>query len=257
MDRRSLLMGMGAGLTLGLAPAQSAAQAAGDGIDEDQDIDEDQNYFQAKKSFFDQASRDLDSSGIVMAMEVSRREDTLLLPFKDFDYYCLSGPPIVWRPNEEGPLKPVAVPAGFVTDLTSIPAFVWATGLRPEGRYALAAVVHDYLYWEQDRTREEADRIFQIGMEDMGVEMSTRTFIYHAVHLFGGRAWRRNARIKASGERRLLKRRPFRNEGYTTTWEKWKKKKDVFMTDDEIKAVKERMAQIEASCSQDGCQSSF
>src|SRR4051812_29221534 len=50
----------------------------------------------------------------------------------------------------------VVVPAGFVTDFASTPRAIWAV-LPPVGNYQLAAVVHDFLYWDQRCTREQAD----------------------------------------------------------------------------------------------------
>src|SRR6266850_4958854 len=42
----------------------------------------------------------------------------------------------------------IIVPAGFVTDFASTPRAIWAV-LPPVGQYQLAAVVHDFLYWDQ------------------------------------------------------------------------------------------------------------
>ncbi len=39
----------------------------------------------------------------------------------------------------------IHVPAGFVTDLASVPRIFW-TLLPPDGKYAKAAIIHDYLY---------------------------------------------------------------------------------------------------------------
>ena len=48
------------------------------------------------------------------------------------------------------------MPTGFVTDFASIPPIFYSV-LRPDGEYAYAAVIHDYLYWTQTRPREDAD----------------------------------------------------------------------------------------------------
>src|SRR2546426_7470924 len=50
----------------------------------------------------------------------------------------------------------IVVPAGFVTDFASTPRAIWAV-LPPSGRYQLAAIVHDFLYWDQSCSREQAD----------------------------------------------------------------------------------------------------
>ena len=147
-----------------------------------------------------------------------------LIPFKDWDYYYTLGIS-VWKPNAGQTFKPVAVPDGFVTDLASIPHHVWSLGIRPEGPYAYAAVIHDFLYWTQDRSQEESDQIFLIAMADSKVEESLRNGIYNAVRLAGGFAWRRNAELKRGGEKRLLREFP---TDFTITWSEWKSRPNVF-----------------------------
>lgn len=88
-----------------------------------------------------------------------------------------------------------------------------------------AAIIHDWIYWDQSRSREEADNILWIDMTDLGVGYLTRQMIYQAVSRFGQGAWDSNAKLKASGEKRLLKKYP---SDPTTTWDEWKKQPDVF-----------------------------
>jgi len=149
---------------------------------------------------------------------------TTLKPFGDWDFYYVDGGNIEWRPNPGQKFKEVEVPTGFVTDLTSIPRVFWQA-LRPEGRYAYAAVVHDYLYWEQDRPREEADKILKFAMQDSKVDPKLTETIYLAVRSLGQTAWDNNGKLKKLGERRFLKRFP---EDFTISWSEWKKKPDVF-----------------------------
>jgi hypothetical protein len=121
--------------------------------------------------------------------------------------------------------RPVTVPSGFVTDFASIPRAFWSA-LRPDGDYAYAAIIHDYLYWTQPVTRETADEILRFAMQDLFVESTTVTVIHRAVRLGGGRAWDDNARLKGMGEKRVLKRLP---ETPTVRWTDWKKMPDVFL----------------------------
>lgn len=110
-------------------------------------------------------------------------------------------PPLVYEVGELGSGQLIVVPAGFATDLASIP---WpARGLLPpDGPWAKAAVVHDYLYrtqgwvdvdgafqWLYDR--EDADKVFREAMEVVGVPPLKRDIIYRAVRWFGGRGWGR------------------------------------------------------------------
>jgi hypothetical protein len=147
-----------------------------------------------------------------------------LVPFADWDVYCLKDGSIRWSPNAGQNFQSVVVPMGFVTDLASIPRVFWQA-LRPEGRYAYAAVVHDYLYWTQKRLREEADQIFKIAMEDSKVKPAIIGTVYQGVRRFGQAAWDNNARLKRAGERRMLKRLP---DDFTVSWSDWKKQPDVF-----------------------------
>ena len=106
-------------------------------------------------------------------------------------------------PGQEGPS--VVVPAGFVTDLASIPRVFWSL-LPTDGVYTFPAIVHDYLYWTQTQTRETADDVFLYGMNDMGVSKVVAQAIYLAVRAGGKSAWLNNTKLKQSGERRLLRR---------------------------------------------------
>ncbi|EDJ6834378.1 phage tail protein [Salmonella enterica] len=78
----------------------------------------------------------------------------------------------------------IEVPAGFVTDLASVPRIFW-TILPPDGKYAKAAIIHDWMYDNALRTKKEADLIFLDGMTVLGVPKWKRTVMYWAVRLFG------------------------------------------------------------------------
>ncbi|WP_316227166.1 MULTISPECIES: DUF1353 domain-containing protein [unclassified Bradyrhizobium] len=152
------------------------------------------------------------------AMRVSR--------FRDPIYFLIA--PISWTPNlnDAGKYQAVEVPTGFVTDFASIPPIFFSV-LRADGEYAYAAVIHDYLYWTQMRTREEADEIIKLAMRDLKVDSVKLTAIYEAVRHFGGKAWNDNARLKSQGEKRILIKFP---DDPTINWEEWKKQPGVFAT---------------------------
>lgn len=134
---------------------------------------------------------------------------------------------IGWRPNPgQEAHKSVTVPSGFVTDLASIPRIFWSI-LPTDGVYAYSAIIHDYLYWEQPVDRDEADLIFRYSMEDFKVDGATIATIYKAVRLGGAGAWKENAALKASGERRILKTFP---TDPTVPWRVWKTRPGVFET---------------------------
>ena len=139
--------------------------------------------------------------------------------------YFVAAPGVGWKPSKptHAGLHKVDVPVGFITDLASIPT-VFCAKLPSDGPYAYAAVVHDFLYWNQSRPRADADRIFKFAMEELDVGPITVAAIYEAVSAMGGSAWDANAQLKKSGERRVLRKFPDRPE---IRWADWKKQ-DVF-----------------------------
>ncbi|EBI4650781.1 DUF1353 domain-containing protein [Salmonella enterica subsp. enterica serovar Oranienburg] len=78
----------------------------------------------------------------------------------------------------------IEVPAGFITDLATVPRIFWIL-LPPDGKYAKAAIIHDYLYDNALRTKKEVDLIFLDGMKVLGVPKWKRIVMYQAVRLFG------------------------------------------------------------------------
>jgi hypothetical protein len=164
------------------------------------------------------AVNEMAKAGIYPMMAV-----TTLRPFGDWDYFVVDGGEITWTPNSGQQYKSVVVPEGFVTDLASIPRVFWQI-IRPEGRHAYAAVVHDYLYWTQTRTRAEADMIFKIALQDSKVSSETVEALHLAVRRFGKSAWDKNAQLRKAGECRFVKRLP---TDFTISWNEWKKKPDV------------------------------
>lgn len=106
----------------------------------------------------------------------------------------------------------ITVPAGFVTDLASIPRAVWSF-YPPDGPWVKAAIIHDFLYdtegsghWYKRRgvtraepySRAEADYILNEGMADRGVGAWERFVIWAAVRLGGTGGWNRIDRKPAT-----------------------------------------------------------
>lgn len=143
--------------------------------------------------------------------------------FSDPTYFTTKA--INWTPNPgQDSFKRVRVPAGFVTDLTSIPREFWSF-LRPDGNYTYPAIIHDYLYWEQNVTKDQADLIFKYGMQDFKIDPITINTIIAAVKLGGQSAWNSNTKLKASGEKRIIKIYP---EDPTISWAQWKIKLNIY-----------------------------
>ena len=105
--------------------------------------------------------------------------------------------------GEEGSGDTIDVDVGFQTDFASIPRLFWVV-LPRWGRYGNAAVIHDWLYWTQERGRGEADRIFLDAMGVLKVGTTTRWTIYLAVRAFGWFAWVRNGADRAAGFDRVV-----------------------------------------------------
>lgn len=149
----------------------------------------------------------------------------ILQPFAD-QFWWILREPVGWIPDaSDGPdVVRVDVPKGFVTDLTSVPSYLWGI-IQKTGRYGNAAIYHDWLYWEQQVPRAVADRVLDRAMHDMGVDAATRKLIWAGVRVFGGRYWDENKVARSAGERRVLARFPDRP---TITWDEWRQRTDVF-----------------------------
>lgn len=92
----------------------------------------------------------------------------------------------------------IRIPKGFTTDFASVPRLFWQI-LPPDGQYTGAALVHDYLYWLQLRTRKESDGIFLEAMKALGVPLVERLIMYQAVRSFGWMPWNNQARRLKGG----------------------------------------------------------
>lgn len=97
----------------------------------------------------------------------------------------------------------IVIPAGFVTDFASIPKPLW-WWFSPHDYYSKAAVVHDYLYWTQLCTREQADNLLLIAMQESGVAPVKRKAVYLGVRAGGWAAWEANQKERAQGQPRVL-----------------------------------------------------
>lgn len=101
----------------------------------------------------------------------------------------------------------IVVPAGFVTDYASIPQAMWSFGLGPHGRYSRAALVHDYLYWSQGCTKDQADNLLVIAMKESHVDSFDEMAIFAGVKVGGQPSWDSNAKELQSGMPRVVPER--------------------------------------------------
>lgn len=141
----------------------------------------------------------------------------VLIPFDDGEYWVL-GDDLVFTIRETG--QRIVVPRGFVTDFASVPRVFWSF-FPKHGVYSRAAIVHDFLYWQQQCTREQADELFDIVMEDSDVDTTSRLTIYAAVRVWGDDAWEANAEAKEAGYIRVIPER-YLNFPVKTHWEDYR-----------------------------------
>ena len=101
------------------------------------------------------------------------------------------------------PEELILVPAGFVTDLASVPRIVWSF-YPPDGPWAKAAVIHDFLYFTKGTgewhgragitrstpySRKDADDILKEAMADRRVGKWEQLVIWLSVRLGGAGGW--------------------------------------------------------------------
>lgn len=98
------------------------------------------------------------------------------------DGYTLGAPLVYQRPNGEA----ITVPAGFATDLASVPRLFWRVFPRDAGSYRAAAVVHDWLVGVTSWA--VAADVFSEAMRDCGASWIQRKLLVGAVRFAG--LWR-------------------------------------------------------------------
>ena len=120
--------------------------------------------------------------------------------------------PMEWRIGETDTV--LVVPKGFVHDKASVPRALWSF-FPKSGPYTRAAVIHDYLYWAQPCSREQADNLLMIAMKESGVSWFRRKVVYRGVRLGGGSAWSKNAEERTRG---LPRFNPYGGVPGNVTW---------------------------------------
>jgi hypothetical protein len=93
-------------------------------------------------------------------------------------------------PHGQPPVK-IRVPAGFVTDLASVPRALWWFAIPSDPRYIVASIVHDYLYRTGMVPRFLADAVFRT-LVDPGVGKKKRWLMWAAVRMAGRKGYRKS-----------------------------------------------------------------
>jgi hypothetical protein len=201
VSRRALIAGAAA---TAVVPPASAAPAATE-----------------KKAFMEAAIKSLnvDPRSREAGARAQIERICIPVPFADFDYYYTLGT-LAWTATPGLNASDTTVPSGFCTDLASVPRLYWSI-LPKTGKYAYAAIVHDFLYWTQKTTRAQADQALKAAMLDSNVGGATVNVMYGMVRAFGASAWNANAKAKLKGEKRFLK--VFPADGQLVSWAEWRK----------------------------------
>lgn len=98
----------------------------------------------------------------------------------------------------------IEVPKGFVTDLASIPRELWWWQAPHEGTMG-PAIVHDFLYWEQPCSKNEADAVMFVAMKQVGMSGGSIEGVYLGIRSHRAQeAWDRNQIARAKGEPRFF-----------------------------------------------------
>lgn len=79
----------------------------------------------------------------------------------------------------------INVDEGFITDFASIPRIFWSVIGHPAGKYAQAAVLHDYMYKTGEFSRSRADFIFRESMQVLGVSRFKTWVLWAGVRIGG------------------------------------------------------------------------
>lgn len=100
------------------------------------------------------------------------------------------GRPLVWRDSK----GTITVPAGFITDLASIPK-VFRNVLDVNGASRSPATLHDWLYQSKIITRAEADALLRDALAARGVGVVQRNVFYAGVRVGGWKGWKEDGDV--------------------------------------------------------------
>ena len=95
---------------------------------------------------------------------------------------------------DQTPWGPFFVPIGFIYNGASIPRLgQFVLGVSRYGAQVRGpAVVHDYHYRYQTRSRRQSDKIFYWMLRANGVNVFKAALMYRTLRLFGRMAWNKN-----------------------------------------------------------------
>lgn len=99
--------------------------------------------------------------------------------------------PLLWSGNG---FPDFTVPAGFITDLASIPRVLRdLPAFDPNGPSRRPAAMHDWLYAWRGVDKDMADAFLRAAMLEEGCALEEAVAFFDAVHYFGADAWAADA----------------------------------------------------------------
>jgi len=138
-------------------------------------------------------------STLLFSCSINRPTVTQLIP--DPPLFMVAYP-LRYETND-GNLK-IVVPAGFITDLASIPSALWWWESPHETTLA-PAIIHDYLYWQQTCSKDESDAVMYLAMKELGLGYMERKAVYAGIRTpFAQSAWDENESARVGGESRFF-----------------------------------------------------
>ncbi|MBL0038190.1 MAG: DUF1353 domain-containing protein [Nitrosomonadales bacterium] len=107
-------------------------------------------------------------------MKAEFKKAPAVTPFYDDYWLLLEDLTFEATRTSDGKHFSITVPAGFVTDLASIPVPLNVI-YDKSGRSSSAGILHDYLSWTQFCDRKKSDRMIKEGLKATGQVMSQET----------------------------------------------------------------------------------
>jgi hypothetical protein len=98
----------------------------------------------------------------------------------------------------------IVVPAGFITELASVPKRLQWWNAKTAAASIAPAMIHDYLYWTQPCTRDEADAVLHAAMRAAGRDAAKANAVYQAVSRTGAATYKDNLDKRRNGEVRTF-----------------------------------------------------
>ena len=129
--------------------------------------------------------------------------------------YFVVAEPLIYEIS--GTRERIVVPAGFVTDLASVPDIlnVFVSKLGP---HTVGAIVHDFLYWDQSCERDEADKFLRLSMKEYDSDIGDQIKVYLAVSTAGGVAWNHNRNERNRGLLKIIPSKFLTNLPFNKKW---------------------------------------